>query len=65
MSTEEEFVKQLKNIIDGPLKQARLRTDLFTEDTINTLFCNIEEVRLIIQLLFLQSEDQCLYSRRN
>lgn len=59
MSTEEEFVKQLKNIIDGPLKQARLRTDLFTEDTINTLFCNIEEVRLLTKLLFSQSVDQC------
>lgn len=51
---EEGYVKNLKDVIEGPLKEARLRKDLFNDNQIERLFNNIEEL-FEFQVQFLES----------
>ncbi|KAL5246817.1 hypothetical protein ACHWQZ_G018871 [Mnemiopsis leidyi] len=51
---EEGYVKNLADVIEGPLKEARLRKDIFDTTQIERLFNNIEEL-FEFQVKFLES----------
>ncbi|KAJ6222076.1 hypothetical protein RDWZM_000621 [Blomia tropicalis] len=53
INTERDFVKNLKDVIDGYLKPCRDRMDMFDETRISTIFGNIEELYQF-QIKFLQ-----------
>lgn len=44
INTERDFVKHLKDVIDGYLKPCRNRSDMFSESRISTIFSNIEQL---------------------
>ncbi|KAM9712222.1 uncharacterized protein arhgef4 isoform 2-T2 [Menidia menidia] len=44
MSTERDYIKHLKDICEGYIKQCRKRTDMFTEEQLHTVFGNIEDI---------------------
>lgn len=44
VNTERDFVKNLKDVIDGYLKPCRDRTDMFDQARLATIFGNIEEL---------------------
>ncbi|XP_069752664.1 LOW QUALITY PROTEIN: uncharacterized protein [Narcine bancroftii] len=44
MSTENDYIKHLKDICEGYVKQCRKRTDMFTEEQLRIIFGNIEDI---------------------
>ncbi|TSU75985.1 Rho guanine nucleotide exchange factor 4 [Bagarius yarrelli] len=44
MSTERDYIKHLKDICEGYIKQCRKRMDMFTEEQLCTIFGNIEDL---------------------
>ncbi|XP_018910365.2 spermatogenesis-associated protein 13 isoform X1 [Bemisia tabaci] len=51
--TERDFVKLLTDVAEGYLAECRRRTDMFTEDQINTIFSNLPNI-LRLQSSFLE-----------
>ncbi|XP_065056008.1 spermatogenesis-associated protein 13-like [Rhopilema esculentum] len=44
LTTEKDYVKTLKDVTEGYLIQSRKRPDLFSQDDIAIIFCNIEDI---------------------
>ncbi|XP_063046234.1 uncharacterized protein LOC134440194 isoform X3 [Engraulis encrasicolus] len=44
MSTERHYIKHLKDICDGYLRQCRKRIDMFNSDQLKVIFGNIEDI---------------------
>ncbi|XP_024879180.1 rho guanine nucleotide exchange factor 4-like isoform X3 [Temnothorax curvispinosus] len=44
VQTERDFVKVLRDVAEGYIAECRRRTDMFTEEQIETIFINLEEL---------------------
>lgn len=44
VQTERDFVKILRDVAEGYITECRRRTDMFTEEQIETIFINLEEL---------------------
>uniref|UniRef100_A0A8C4RWU7 Rho guanine nucleotide exchange factor 4 n=2 Tax=Erpetoichthys calabaricus TaxID=27687 RepID=A0A8C4RWU7_ERPCA len=44
MTTEKDYIKHLKDICEGYIKQCQKRMDMFTDDQLHIIFGNIEEI---------------------
>ncbi|XP_033760813.1 uncharacterized protein LOC117342707 isoform X2 [Pecten maximus] len=61
ISAEREYVKHLKDVVEGYIKHARKRADMFSEDRISVIFGNIEDIYSFSNR-FLESLDQAFTS---
>ncbi|KAJ7324048.1 Rho guanine nucleotide exchange factor 4, partial [Desmophyllum pertusum] len=57
LNTERDYVKHLEDVVEGYLKQARKRTDMFSEDQITKIFSNIEQLYEFHQEILRQLEE--------
>ncbi|XP_022797660.1 uncharacterized protein LOC111335916 isoform X2 [Stylophora pistillata] len=57
LNTERDYVKNLEDVVEGYLKQARKRTDMFNEEQITKIFANIEQIYQFHQEILRQLED--------
>ncbi|XP_035867036.1 rho guanine nucleotide exchange factor 4-like isoform X1 [Phyllostomus discolor] len=44
LSTERDYIKHLRDICEGYLRQCRRRADMFSEEQLRTIFGNIEDI---------------------
>lgn len=59
INSERDFVKHLKDVVEGYLYPARRHPEIFTGDRINTIFSNIEQL-YEFQRKFLESLELCI-----
>lgn len=59
VQTERDFVKVLRDVAEGYIAECRRRTDMFTEEQIETIFINLEEL-LDFQSEFLKDLEACI-----
>ncbi|XP_025268401.1 uncharacterized protein LOC105252011 isoform X2 [Camponotus floridanus] len=59
VQTERDFVKILRDVAEGYIAECRRRTDMFTEEQIETIFINLEEL-LDFQSEFLKDLEACI-----
>ncbi|GFS54750.1 hypothetical protein TNIN_484321 [Trichonephila inaurata madagascariensis] len=59
VATERDYVKHLKDVVEGYLKQVHRRPDMFSKERIETVFGNIKEI-YSFQSQFLKELEDCL-----
>lgn len=59
VQTERDFVKVLRDVAEGYIAECRRHTDMFSEDQIETIFINLEEL-LDFQSEFLKDLEACI-----
>ncbi|XP_030837786.1 uncharacterized protein LOC579951 isoform X3 [Strongylocentrotus purpuratus] len=59
ITTERDYVKNLADIYEGYIEQARSRPDMFNQTLMSKLFCNIEEI-YCFQQRFLADLETCI-----
>ncbi|KAF2354905.1 Pleckstrin domain [Trinorchestia longiramus] len=59
ITTERDFVKHLRDVVEGYLKQARRRPDMFSTARISAIFGNMEEL-FAFQTRFLADLEACI-----
>ncbi|KAK8741212.1 hypothetical protein OTU49_002558 [Cherax quadricarinatus] len=59
ISTERDFVKHLRDVVKGYLRQVRKRPDMFSDDRISTIFGNMEALYQF-QSNFLRELELCI-----
>lgn len=59
INSERDFVKHLKDVVEGYLYPARRHPEIFTGERINTIFSNIEQL-YEFQRKFLESLERCI-----
>lgn len=59
INSERDFVKHLKDVVEGYLSPARRHPEIFTGERINTIFSNIEQL-YEFQKQFLASLENCI-----
>lgn len=59
INSERDFVKHLKDVVDGYLYPARRHPEIFTSERINTIFSNIEQL-YDFQKKFLERLESCI-----
>ncbi|KAJ8919125.1 hypothetical protein NQ315_012110, partial [Exocentrus adspersus] len=57
--TERDFVKVLQDVAEGYISECRKRTDMFSEEQIDTIFINLEDI-LKFQSAFLKDLESCI-----
>ncbi|XP_060525179.1 uncharacterized protein LOC132701359 [Cylas formicarius] len=57
--TERDFVKVLRDVVEGYISECRKRKDMFTADQIDTIFINLEGI-LEFQAGFLRDLENCV-----
>jgi len=59
VQTERDFVKVMRDVAEGYIAECRRRTDMFTEEQIETIFINLEQL-LDFQSEFLKDLETCI-----
>ncbi|XP_012932015.2 rho guanine nucleotide exchange factor 4 isoform X3 [Heterocephalus glaber] len=63
LSTERDYIKHLRDICEGYIRQCRKRADMFSEEQLRTIFGNIEDI-YCCQKAFVKALEQKFNSER-